>query len=241
MKTRFACLFASLTLLICISTHVQGQDLSRISVKGNKFVTADGNPIVFRGLNTSDPNKLTKDGHWNKEYFQEMKNWGATIARFPVHPAAWRELGKENYIKLLDQGIGWAKEVGMYVIIDWHSIGNLRTEMYQADMYETTKKETFEFWRSMAKQYKDNTTVAFFELYNEPTTYNGQLGQCSWAEWRGLVEEMIGIIRAHGATTVPLVAGFNWAYDHLRARFLARSSQKKSTCPPNTSTAGRTS
>ena len=24
---------------------------------------------------------------------------------------------------------------------------------------------------------------------------------------------MIGIIRAHGATTVPLVGGFNWAYD----------------------------
>ena len=40
---------------------------------------------------------------------------------------------------------------------------------------------------------------------------------------------------------LPYTFGFNWAYDHLRARFLARSSQKKSTCPPNTSTAGRTS
>ncbi len=69
-------------------------ELSRISVKGNKFVTADGRPIIFRGLDTSDPNKLVKDGHWNKEYFQEMKNWGANITRFPVHPVAWREQGQ---------------------------------------------------------------------------------------------------------------------------------------------------
>jgi len=213
MTYRFYHLSFFLALIVSTFTYGQSNELSRISVKGNKFVTTDGKPIVFRGLDTSDPNKLVKDGHWNKEYFQEMKKWGANITRFPVHPAAWREKGKENYIKLLDQGIAWAKESGMYVIIDWHSIGNLRTEMYQNDMYETTQKETFEFWRTMAKQYKDNTTVAFFELFNEPTIYNGQLGQCTWPQWKALLEEMIGIIRAHGAITVPLVGGFNWAYD----------------------------
>src|SRR5688572_32020030 len=129
--------FFLVLIIICAYTYAQPVELSRISVKGNKFVTADGKPIIFRGLDTSDPNKLVKDGHWNKEYFQEMKNWGANVTRFPVHPTAWREQGKENYIKLLDQGIAWAKEFGMYVIIDWHSIGNLRTEMYQNDMYET--------------------------------------------------------------------------------------------------------
>ena len=133
MKIRFASVFVSLTIL-SFCAYAQTAELSRISVKGNKFVTADGNPIIFRGLNTSDPNKLLKDGHWNKEYFLEMKRWGANIARFPVHPTAWREQGKENYIKLLDQGIAWAKEQGIYVIIVWHSIGNLRTEMYQAAM-----------------------------------------------------------------------------------------------------------
>lgn len=45
--------------------------------------------------------------------------------------------------------------------------------MYQSDMYETTQKESFEFWRTMAKHHKGNNTVAFFELFNEPTTYNG--------------------------------------------------------------------
>jgi len=188
-------------------------ELSRISVSGNKFVSAKGDTMVFRGVNASDPDKLSMNKHWNKEYFIEAKNWGANIIRFPVHPTAWRKQGKEKYLQLLDQGVQWAKELGMYVIIDWHSIGNLKSELYQNDMYETTRKETFEFWRTMAIHFKGNTTVAFFELYNEPTVFNGQLGVCSWQDWKTLNEEMITIIRANGAKTIPLVAGFNWAYD----------------------------
>jgi aryl-phospho-beta-D-glucosidase BglC (GH1 family) len=168
---------------------------------------------VFKGLNSSDPDKLVRDGHWNKEYFDEMKRWGANIVRFPVHPTAWRKYAPSDYMALLDQGIQWATELQLYVIIDWHSIGNLKSEMFQSPGYETTRKETFEFWRTMAKRYKDNATVAFFELFNEPTVFNGQLGVCSWQDWKAINEEMITIIRAHGAKTIPLVAGFNWAYD----------------------------
>jgi hypothetical protein len=42
---------------------------------------------------------------------------------------------------------------------------------------------------------------------------NGQLGTCTWAQWKDMMEELIGVIRENGSTTVPLVAGFNWAYD----------------------------
>src|SRR5690606_37706877 len=169
--------------------------------------------IVFRGLNTSDPDKLDSQEHWDKRYFEEMKSWGANIVRFPVHPTAWRKRGQEAYIKLLDKGIALAAEHGMYVIIYWHSIGNLKNEMYQSPMYETTLKETYEFWRTMAKHYKGNPTVAFFELYNEPTVIRGELGSCSWEEWKTIMEEIILIVRSTGSQAVPLVAGFNWAYD----------------------------
>ena len=215
IKNSFFKLTAVFILLFAF-TSVNAQTsnpLSLVTVKANKFVTADGKTIVFKGLDTSDPDKLATAGHWNKEYFETMKSWGANIVRFPVHPTAWRKRGKDDYIKLLDQGVQWATELGLYVIIDWHTIGNLRTEMYQNAMYETTRKETFEFWRTMAQHYKDNTTVACFELFNEPTIQRGQLGECSWQEWKKLNEEMIGIIRANGAKAIPLVAGFNWAYD----------------------------
>lgn len=81
--------------------------------------------------------------------------------RFPVHPQAWRKHGKNNYQNLLDQGIEYAQKAGLYVIIDWHSIGNLKSALFQSPNYDTDLKETFEFWRAMASRYKDNPTVAF--------------------------------------------------------------------------------
>lgn len=207
-------LFFLLTILFVVqNANAQTAELKQIKVKGNNFVIDDTTIFILRGLNTSDPDRLQNIGHWNRAYFEEMHNWGANVVRFPVHPRAWRKHGKAAYLKMLDDGVNWAKELGLYVIIDWHSIGNLRTEMYQDDGYDTTQKETFDFWRTIAKHFKGNTTVAFFELFNEPTVYNGQLGTCTWAEWKKLNEEMIGIIRAHGNTAIPLVAGFNWAYD----------------------------
>ncbi len=206
-------LFSILYLLSYVATAQTESGLSRIRVRNNQFVNEADKIKIFRGFNTSDPDKLAKDGHWDRAYFEEIKNWGSNIVRFPVHPRAWRERGEQEYIKLLDQGIVWATELELYVIIDWHSIGNLKNEMYQNPGYETTKKETFEFWRTMARHYRDHNTVAFFELFNEPTVINGQLGTCSWQEWKTLNEEMITIIRAHGCKAIPLVTGFNWGYD----------------------------
>jgi hypothetical protein len=195
-------------------------ELSRISVKGNQFVTADGKPIVFRGLAASDADKLERNAQWNKGYFEQGKAWGANLVRLPIHPAAWRIRGREGYAKLLDQGVAWAGEVGLYVIIDWHSIGNIQaqrflpgsSELYPTKLYDTTKEETLDFWRFMAKRYAGNNTVAFFELFNEPAT-GGNLGECPWAQWKEFMESVIATIRAEGATTVPLVAGFNYGYD----------------------------
>ncbi|SFZ93468.1 Cellulase (glycosyl hydrolase family 5) [Flaviramulus basaltis] len=204
------------TLVICglfLTTAFSQSKLEKILVNENDFVFENGKTIVFRGYNTSDPDKLETQGHWDKSYFKEIKNWGANIVRFPVHPTAWVKRGKENYFKLLDDGIKWATELNLYVIIDWHSIGNLQTEMYQNDMYDTTLKETYDFWRTIAAKYGKNTTVAFYELFNEPTTFNNTLGTATWEEWKKINEELITIIRANGGEGIPLVAGFNWAYD----------------------------
>lgn len=197
-----------------------GANLSRISVAGNHFVTADGKPIVFHGLDASDPDKLQRNGVWDTNYFAAIKSWGANIVRLPVHPAAWHLRGQPGYLKLLDEGIAMAKAQGLYVIIDWHSIGNLHegkfqpgaSELYPVALYDTTPAETLDFWQTMAQRYGDDPTVAFFELFNEPAL-GGSLGQCSWDDWKDTLEQIIATIRAHGCQTVPLVAGFDYGYD----------------------------
>jgi endoglucanase len=126
-------------------TNPQAKILPLIQVQGNKFVNAQGDTVLFRGLAISDPDKLEHQGHWNKNHFEKVKEMGAMIVRIPVHPVAWRERTPVKYLKLLDQAVEWCTELEMYIIIDWHSIGNLKMELFQNPMYDTTRKETYEF------------------------------------------------------------------------------------------------
>jgi hypothetical protein len=187
--------------------------LPLISVRGNRFVDPQGSPVLFRGLAISDPDKIANQGRWNRELFVRVKQMGARLVRIPVHPIAWRERTPAGYLALLDQAVEWCTELGMYVMVDWHSIGNLKTGLYQDPMYETSMTETFGFWRTIARHFAGNNTVAFYELFNEPTLYRGQLGRMSWDEWKRINEDLIALIRAYDRETIPLVAGFDWAYD----------------------------
>jgi hypothetical protein len=187
--------------------------LPLIRVAGTRFVNSLGDTVLFRGCAISDPDKLVQQGHWNKQHFMKVKELGTMIVRIPVHPAAWRMRTPAGYLRLLDQAVEWCTELGMYVIIDWHSIGNLVMELFQDPMYNTTRQETYEFWRTIAARYQGNNTIAFYEIFNEPTIYFGRLGRMSWSEWRKINEDIIALIRAYDGETIPLVAGLDWAYD----------------------------
>jgi endoglucanase len=189
------------------------KNLPLIEVKGNKFINSLGDTILFRGLSISDPDKVEHQGYWNRKHFEKVKEMGTMIVRIPVHPVAWRERSPQKYLELLDQAVEWCTELEMYIIIDWHTIGNLKMELFQDPMYHTTQQETFEFWRTIARHYNGNNTIAFYELFNEPTIYRGQLGRMTWSEWKKLNEDMISLIRAYDTETIPLIAGFDWAYD----------------------------
>lgn len=207
---KFPFAVALLALLFILSCSAQN---GWVTVKGNKFIDPQGKEIVFRGLCFSDPVKLVREGQWTEEYFAEAAAWGSNIVRFAVHPTNLNALGWDRTFEAMDQGIEWAKKYGLYVIMDWHSIGNLKDERYTSPMYNTTKAETFKFWRTVAQHYKDEPTVALYELFNEPTVTNEGLGDCSWTEWKELQEQIIDTVRTYNPRAVCLCAGFDWAYD----------------------------
>jgi endoglucanase len=186
---------------------------SFISVKGNQFVDDKGKVFVFRGVSTADPDKLVKDNQWNAELFQQLKEWGVNTVRLPIHPKAWRTRGQAEYLKLIDQAVAWANARDIYLILDWHSIGFLGNGHYQHEMYQTDIQESFRFWHDIAYRYQGVPTTAVFELFNEPTTLDTPWTKADWQQWKTLNEQMIDIIRAVNKEAIPLVAGFNWAYD----------------------------
>jgi aryl-phospho-beta-D-glucosidase BglC (GH1 family) len=182
-----------------------------VRVNGNKFIDPQGQPIVFAGLCTPDPDRLESANMWNEKYFDAVVDWGANVVRFACHPRAVRQRGWDEYFEILDRGVELARQHNLYVIMDWHSIGNLKDELFTSAMYNTTKDETFKFWAEVARRYKDEPIVAMYEIFNEPTV--SRVGNCTWEEWREINEQMIDTIRVYNPNALCLVAGFDWAYE----------------------------
>lgn len=143
--------WAAVAIAILATVSCASKD-NWVKVEGNKFIDPDGKEIIFRGLCYSDPVKLVREGQWNERYFAAATEWGANIVRFAVHPSNLNSLGWDETFEAMDKGIEWAKQYGMYVIMDWHSIGNLKDEKFTSPMYNTTKEETFKFWRTVAER-----------------------------------------------------------------------------------------
>ena len=198
-------------------SHFSPSELSQpqsfIRVEGNRLLDEQGNDVRLRGLNIADPAKLLKQQQWNHALFAQIKSWGANIVRLPVHPQNWRQLGQQRYLALLDDAVKWANSLNLYLIIDWHSIGYLPAGVFQHEMYATDLAETKAFWHTIASRYQGISTVAVYELFNEPTDLGGKAGSANWQDWKALNEQLIDIIYAQDRRVIPLVAGFNWAYD----------------------------
>ncbi len=189
-----------------------------LTVKGNKVLDEAGKPFILRGVNIADPDKLVHQNVWSEKLFAEVKKWGANSVRLPIHPIVWRNRGPQWVLERIDEAVIWANAHDQYLIVDWHSIGNLKTGMYQMPFYETSPEETANFWRAIAYRYKDVPTVAVYEIFNEPThnfigTGDYSLGKITWDEWRVMLEDLIDLIYVYNPKAIPLVGGFNWSYD----------------------------
>ncbi len=218
-------------------TSIYPQEFSTI---GNMIVDESNNEIIFKGVSIESPIVLShslddkaSNGifyfdqylEWNETIFRNISNFGANIVRLPIYPAALNVHGMDNSLLILDEAINWAAKYNMYVILDYHSIGFPTTGDYESniaegygELYTTTQQEILNFWSVASERYKNNKTVAFYELFNEPvypsfatSAYTQQTTQ--WNNWKTFAEEIIDTIRNHDANSSVIVGGLNWAYD----------------------------
>jgi aryl-phospho-beta-D-glucosidase BglC (GH1 family) len=196
---------AGFILNSCTITPPPYEPMPLLRVDSNRIVDSKNNVIFLKGLALADPGDSTMASNWNIDYFRKAREWGAQVVRIPVHPTNWRTV--PNYLTLLDLGVIWARAYRMYVIIDWHSIGNLQTLSFQDPMYATTTNETLSFWRQIASRYKDEPAVAFYEVFNEPD------GTLSWGSWKNFAQQIVNEIFQYNPKAIPLVSGVNYAYN----------------------------
>jgi len=210
---------ALLRWLIALSLFVQmSSPALALEVRGSHFI--DGGDILrLKGVAMGDVGDLPAD---ENPYPEIAQDWGANIVRLSIHPGFWRD-DSVGALARLTQHVEWARDAGLYVIIDYHAIGwpdgyvqnkFVASDSQTTDWYDTRMSLALDFWRAVAGTFKDNDIL--FELWNEPVSSDTEQLKGDGANWRALQpfwQQLTHLIRGQGNSNVILAAGSHWAFD----------------------------
>ncbi|MDR0283863.1 MAG: glycoside hydrolase family 5 protein [Propionibacteriaceae bacterium] len=107
---------------------------------------------------------------------------------------------------MLEPAVRWASRAGLYVIIDWHVIGDIGTGTSpNTDDVRAGLDETIIVWQQLAKFFAAAPNT-LFELVNEPAGVTAD-------EWRQEAQSLVSTVRATGSTAVVIIGGTDWSRD----------------------------
>ncbi len=173
----------------------------KLFVQGTDIVDENGNKYQLKGVSTHGISWFPE--YVNKEAFQTFRDdWDANLIRIAMYTyenGGYCTDGNKDELKnLVNQGVDYATELGMYVIIDWHVL-NEQTPL-------TYKDEAISFFDEMSARYKDYENV-IYEICNEPN------GGTSWSDVKSYAEEVIPVIRANDEDAIIIVGTPTWSQD----------------------------
>ena len=98
-----------------------------LRVSGTTLTDASGNAVQLRGVSTHGLAWFPE--YVNKEAFETLRDdWGANVVRLAMYTEEYGGYcnggDKEALKQLIDDGVSYATELGMYVIIDWHILSD---------------------------------------------------------------------------------------------------------------------
>lgn len=153
------------------------QDYGKLRVEGSKLVAENGDIVQLRGISTHGIGWFPQ--YINKEAFKFMRDeWNINLIRLAVYSEGYNE--SQN--KIIENGIDYATDLGMYVIVDWHILNDNNPNI--------NKEKAKIFFDYIANKYKSNINI-IYEICNEPN------GDVTWQkDIKPYSEEMINLI--HG-------------------------------------------
>ena len=173
----------------------------RLSVKGTRLVNSQGKVVVLKGVSTHGINWFPQ--YVNKAAFKTLRdNWGVNCIRLAMYTEEYNGYcsggNQAELRKLINNGVKYATELGMYVIIDWHILSDGNPVK--------NKNQAMSFFKYMAKKYKNQNNI-FYEICNEPN------GGTSWNRIKSYASPVIKTIRKYDKKNIILVGTPTWSQD----------------------------
>lgn len=170
-----------------------------LHVEGTQLVDSEGQAVQLRGISTHGIAWFPD--YMNADCFKQLREeWNVNVIRLAMYTA---ESGgycsggdKEKLKTLVRNGVEYATQNDMYVIIDWHVLSDQNPNTYI--------KDAKEFFAEMSAEYAAYNNV-LYEICNEP---NGGTG---WSDIKSYAEEVIAVIRANDEDGIILVGTPNWS------------------------------
>ena len=170
----------------------------KLSVKNGRLTDANGEEIRLFGMSA----------YWLFPFRQFLKKeglltlrdeWHTNCLRLPVSSWHYKEDNNgEGQIKLLKEVVETATELGFYVIIDWHVLGE-QNPLKTMDL-------AVDFFGKIMPLYKDYTNI-LYEICNEPNREGTWDCICEYAD------TIIPLIRKNDPDSVILVGTPTWSQD----------------------------
>lgn len=209
-------LFNTLLFAVAICRHSHAGSLEVVG----RDLRFDGKPVMLRGVSVGDP-FLAREGRPLSDYSTIAHDWDANVVRMGVHPSVWKTMAHEKVLSTLEANVQAALKAGMFVIIDWHTIG-FPDGFYEKtpysddppDLYDSHFALAKDFWNAVSEKFGSDGRV-IFELWNEPLYQKDdtepEAGQ-KWPKLKPYMQDLVQIVRAHGNNVVLATSNY-WAYN----------------------------
>lgn len=172
-----------------------------LHVENGKLTDADGNIVQLYGMSTHGIAWFPQ--YINYDSFRTLRDdWNTNCIRLAMYTAEYGGYcaggDKEQLKQLVRDGVSYATELGMYVIVDWHILSDCDPNQ--------NKDEAIAFFREMSETFADNDNV-LYEICNEPNSGT------SWDSIKSYAEEVIPVIREQKPDAVILVGTPTWSQE----------------------------
>lgn len=170
----------------------------QLSIKGTQLVNQDGKAVQLKGISSHG---LQWYGDFvNKDTLKWLRDdWGITVFRAAMYTADGGYIDNPSVKNKVKEAVEAAKELGIYVIIDWHILNDGNPNQ--------NKEKAKEFFKEMSSLYGSTPNV-IYEIANEPN------GDVNWKrDIKPYAEEVIPVIRKNDPDNIIIVGTGTWSQD----------------------------